>query len=35
MPEILIKIVMQIYGVSSADAEDMLWVELPGDSDDN
>jgi len=34
MPEILIRIVMEIYKVSSEEAEEMLRVESPEDTDD-
>jgi len=35
MPEILIKIAMQIYSVTSDEAEQMLCVEASDDYDDD
>ena len=35
MPEVLVKIVMQIYNVSQDDAEEMLAAEPPDNYDDD
>jgi len=35
MPEVLVKIVMQIYNVSQNDAEEMLAAEPPENYDDD